>query len=120
MSFKKIGERGSSFIETAFAVALLGIISAAFLSSLSNSSKSTMIADEISSARIIAESQMEYVKEQDYAFHYDPAVLSESYAGFDVDIDVDNMRNGNIQKVTVTVSRRYKNITSLETYKANR
>ena len=114
------GGRGSSLIETAAALALLGIISVCFLGALATSSNSRLIADERASARILAESQMENVRKQTYAFSYDPVPVPEEYTGYSAIIDVENLRNGNIQKITVTVMHRNKDITTLECYKVNR
>jgi type II secretory pathway pseudopilin PulG len=113
-------EIGSSLVETLVAMALLGIIGVAFLSALSTSSSTRVIADEHASGKILAESQMENIKQQSYASSYDPVPIPADYAGYSAAIDVDNIRNGHIQKVTVTVSHHNKDITSLETYKVNR
>jgi type II secretory pathway pseudopilin PulG len=114
------GETGTSLIETVVALVLLGIIGVAFLDALTTSTNARAIADEHTSARILAESQMEYIRQQDYAFAYDPPEIPDEYAGYSTQITVDNLRNGNIQKITVTVSHHDKNVTSLESYKANR
>jgi type II secretory pathway pseudopilin PulG len=113
-------EKGSSLLETIVALALLGIIGVAFLSALATSSSTRVIADEHASGRILAESQMENVKKQTYAFSYDPVPISADFAGYSAAIDVDNMRNGHIQKITVTVRHHNKNVTQLESYKVNR
>lgn len=113
-------ERGSSLIETVVALALLGIIGVAFLSALAVSSNARFIADERVSARILAESQMEYVKKQAYAASYDAAPIPDEYAGYTAVISVDAMRNGNIQKITVSVRHQSEEVTTLENYKVNR
>lgn len=117
---KAKSQAGSSLIETVIALALLGIIAAAFLNALATSSSARVIADERSSGRIIAESQMENIKQQTYAFSYGPAPISADYVGYTADINVDNMRNSHIQKIIVTVRHNEKLITSLESYKVNR
>ena len=96
-------QRGSSLIETVVALALLGVISVAFLGAIATSSGSRLIADEHASARVLAESQMENIKKQTYAFSYDPVSIPAEYPGYSAEIDVDNLRNGNIQKITVTI-----------------
>jgi type II secretory pathway pseudopilin PulG len=113
-------ERGSTFIETVVALALLGIIGVAFLGALATTSSSRLIADERASAKILAESQMENLKKQDYAFSYDPVPIPDEYAGYSAIVEVDSMRNGNIQKVTVTITHRNREIATLESYKVNR
>ncbi|MFC1914377.1 prepilin-type N-terminal cleavage/methylation domain-containing protein [Chloroflexota bacterium] len=113
-------EKGSSLIETVVALALLGIIGAAFLGATATGSSTRLIADEHASARILAESQMEDLKKQDYSFSYGPVPVSAEYPGYSAAVDVDNLRNGNIQKITVTIRHHNKDITSLESYKVSR
>jgi len=59
-------EKGFSLVEVLVALALLGIIGAAFLGSLATASKCILIADERTTAESLARSQMEYVKNQVY------------------------------------------------------
>jgi len=113
-------ERGVSLIETVIALALLGIIGVAFLSALATSSDARSIADEHASARILAESQMEEIKKQTYAFSYDPISIPVEYPGYSATIDVDNLRNGNIQKITISIRHHDRGIETLESYKGNR
>ena len=113
-------EIGTSLIETVVALALLGIIGVAFLSALSTSSNARLIADEHASSRILAESQIEDIMKQTYAFSYDPMSVPAEYPGYSAIIDIDNLRNGNIQKITVTIRHHNKDITKLESYKVNR
>ncbi len=115
------GEAGTSLIETLVALALLGIIGVVFLGALATSSNARALADEHASARILAESQMEYIKQQAYAFSYNASpTISAKYAGYSTHIDVDNMRNGHIQKITITINHRSKDVTILESYKVRR
>ena len=113
-------EIGSSLIEAVVALALLGIIGVAFLSALATTSNSRLIADEHASARILAESQMEEIKRQTYAFSYEPVLIPTEYPGYSAVVDIDNMRNGNIQKITVTIRHHDRDIETLECYKVNR
>ena len=59
-------------------------------------------------------------QEQTYAFSYDPVTIPAEYPGYSAAVDVDNMRNGNIQKITVTISHHDRDIETLESYKVNR
>jgi type II secretory pathway pseudopilin PulG len=113
-------ERGASLIETIVALALLGIIGVSFLSALATTSNTRSLADEHASARTLAESQMENLKKQDYSFSYDPIPIPDEYAGYSAVVDIDNMRNGNIQKITVTVRHHSRDVTQLESYKVGR
>ncbi len=113
-------EKGASLIEALVALAILGFIGVAFLGALATSSSTRLIADEHVSARIIAESQIEDIKKQTFAFSYDPSPIPPGYPGYSATVDVESMRNGNIQKITVSVRHRNKTITTLESYKVNR
>lgn len=113
-------EIGTSLVETAVALALLGIIAVTFLSGVATTSTSRLVADEHASARILAESQMETIKKETYSFSYNPVAIPPDYPGYSAVVDVDNMRNGNIQKITVTVRHHNKDIETLECYKVNR
>ena len=113
-------ETGSSLLETLVALALVGIIGAVFLGALATSSNARVIADEQSSAKILAESQMEYARKQPYALSYDPHPISSEFTGYSAIINTDSMRNAKIQKITITVSHHDKEITSLESYKVSR
>ncbi|MBU2608218.1 MAG: prepilin-type N-terminal cleavage/methylation domain-containing protein [Chloroflexi bacterium] len=113
-------EKGSSLIETLVALALLGLIAATFLGALSTAPKARFIADEQASARILAESQMENAKQQDYSLSYAATPIPDEYAGYSAVLDVDPMRNGNIQRITVTIKHHDRDITTLESYKTNR
>ena len=100
------------------ALAILGLIAVAFLSGLSTASKAVFIADERATAENLAQSQMEYVKNQDYAASYAPAPIPGEYDGYSVMIDVDPLRDGNVQKITVTIEHtNNKEVTTLEDYK---
>jgi prepilin-type N-terminal cleavage/methylation domain-containing protein len=59
-------EKGFSLIEVMLAIALLGIVTVAFLGAMSTASTAVFIADERATAESLARSQMEYVKNQDY------------------------------------------------------
>jgi type II secretory pathway pseudopilin PulG len=114
------GEAGMSLIETAVALALLGIIGVVFLSAVTTTSNARLIADEHASAKILAESQMEDIRQAEYALAYETPQIGPKYAGYSTQIDIDNLRNGNIQKITITVRHHDRDITTLESYKANR
>jgi prepilin-type N-terminal cleavage/methylation domain-containing protein len=64
--FMHKGERGFSLIEVAIAIALIGIIAVAILSSVSYANMVLIITDRQATAESLAKSQMEYVKNQGY------------------------------------------------------
>jgi len=113
-------ERGSSFLETVVALALLGVFSTSFLSALATTSTTRLIADEHASARILAESQMETLRKEPYASSYSPVAVPDQYRGYTAVVEVDTLRNGSIQKITVAIWHHGKEITTLESYKTNR
>lgn len=61
------GSRGMSAIEVIVALALLAATAVAFLSGLSTALHTSRIADERSVAQTLAQSEMEYVKSQEYS-----------------------------------------------------
>ncbi len=96
-------EKGFALIEVIIAVALLGIISVAFLGALATASKAIFVSDERATAESLARSQMEYIKIQDYdATSYDPAPIPDEYAGYSATIDANELAVGP-QKITVKI-----------------
>jgi len=122
-------EKGIGLIEVLIALAILGIVAAAFLSGLATASRALIIADERTTAESLAKSQMEYVKGQSYADSYDDSVPSDyTDAGYSAPIVVEPLPDPNdpgndlvgIQKITVTVSHHGKEVITLEGYKVDR
>jgi type II secretory pathway pseudopilin PulG len=113
-------ERGYAFIEIVISLALLGIISAAFLGATGTATGARSQADEQAAARNLAESQMEYIKLQEYDVSYDPAPIPTGFEGYSANITAAWRHNSSIQKVTVTIYHHGENVTSLECYKVNR
>ena len=123
-------EAGVTLIETLIALALLGLIAAAFLSSLSTASKATFITDERATAESLARSQLEYVKALDYveyvdgATEYSPAPIPSGtdYSDYSVTIDVQlvHATDDGIQKITVTVKHSNKTVLTVANYKVDR
>ena len=112
-------EKGSSLLETIVSLALMGIIGVAFLSGLATTSTARANANERATAKILAESLMEQIKKETYALSYNVTIADE-YEGYTPVITVDSQRNGNIQKIEVSVSRAGKEVLTLESYKVNR
>lgn len=131
----KKGERGFTFIEVLVALAILGIIAAAFLFALASSSKSVALSDERTAAESLARTEMEYVKNSVYVMaswgyelpdtppSWDPShTLPAEYSGFTVTVSAAPLRlvDDGIQSITITVSRDGKDIFSVTDYKVNR
>lgn len=115
-------EKGFSLIEVLIAIAVLGIIVVGFLGALGTGTKSAGITDERATAKNLAESQMEYVKNQPFnESSYAPAPLTGEYSGYLVTIDPPEPvpgRNGDIQKITINVYCLDKEMVKLEGFKS--
>ena len=117
---KKIkSEKGISLIETLVALAILGMISASFLSGLATTSTARVTADERASAKILAETIIEDIKKSDYESSYNFTIPNE-YTGYTATINATTDTNENIQKIAVTVHHLNKDVLTLEGYKVNR
>ena len=120
-------EKGFAFIETVVALALLGIIAVAFLSSLATSSKATIIANDKITAISLAQTQIEWVKKADYIYDatgYSAAPIpsSQDYTGYSVQIDSApvNSPDDGIQKITVTIKHWDEDALQLDVYKVDK
>ena len=132
---------GASIIEATIALAILGIIAVVFLSGLTMSLRAASISDERSVAQNLAQSQMEYIKDQGYdeinnppQYNLDPnLIIPTGYTiyGYDephpgyfaqrLDTEGDGLDNDDgLQKIIVTVKHNDKEVTTLENYKAHR
>jgi type II secretory pathway pseudopilin PulG len=112
-------QRGASLVETVIALALLGIFGVTLLGALGTSSGARLIADEHTSGRILAESQMEYLRELPFASTYDSPPIPEEYGGYTTTVNATPLRNS-FQEITVTVFRRDREVASLTSYKVSR
>ena len=117
MMFKN--EKGISLIETIVAVAILGIISAAFLGALATTSSARATNDERTSSKILAESILENIKTENYTASYTPVIPAE-YEGYSATVNTTNERNSNIQKIVITISHHRHEVLTLESYKVDR
>jgi prepilin-type N-terminal cleavage/methylation domain-containing protein len=112
-------EKGISLIETLAALAILGIISVAFLTALATTSTARATSEERSSAQILAESIIENIKTDNYSTTYTPVIPSQ-FAGYSATVTATNERNENIQKILITISHKGHEVLTLESYKMNR
>jgi prepilin-type N-terminal cleavage/methylation domain-containing protein len=122
MMAKIKGEKGFSFIEVVISLAILGIIAVGFLSGLATSARGLLTTDEQETAKNIAEAHIEYVRNHSWSTSYlkSTDILGE-YPGYDVEIFTTSLEDGNIQKITITVSHQSKpDVITLENYKVRR
>ena len=112
-------EKGSTLLEVLVALALLGIVSVLFLSGIANSSSARVTADTRVSAKILAESLMENIKKQNYDLSYDVAIPPE-FPGYSANVTVENMANGNIQKLIIVIEHLDREVLTLESFKVER
>ena len=112
-------QKGISLIETVVAVAIMGIIAVAFLSALATTSSARAVNSERTSAKILAEGIIENIKAEDYSLTYE-AVVPAEFAGYTAEVTTAAERNGNIQKITVTISHQGHEVLTLDSYKVDR
>lgn len=113
------GEKGFSLMEVALAMALLGIVAAAFLTALAYGSRYIIVADEQATAESLARTQMEFIRQQPYDANLDTGhpiynIIPAGDIPADYAIDVsaerlDYKNDGNsnddgIQRITVTIT----------------
>ena len=84
------GQKGFLLIEILVGLALLGIITAAFLNGLSTTAKGVEVSQERVSAESLAKSQIEYIKIQDYVavVDYNPDDPANRYELIDTPADL--------------------------------
>jgi prepilin-type N-terminal cleavage/methylation domain-containing protein len=112
------GQKGYLLVEVLVALALLGVIGAAFLSGLGTVAKSTASTNEREIGRNVAQSQVEYVQGLAYAPSYVPALIPPEYTGYSAVIEAVPLDDPNIQQVTVTVRHQDNVVAVLESYRA--
>jgi prepilin-type N-terminal cleavage/methylation domain-containing protein len=115
----KKNEKGSTLLEVLVALALLGIVSVLFLSSVANSSTARVNADTRVSAKILAESLIDDIKKQVYEPSYTITIPPE-FEGYSANLTVQSMANGNIQKLIITIGHLNREVLTLESYKVER
>jgi prepilin-type N-terminal cleavage/methylation domain-containing protein len=122
--FSMKNQRGFSLLDVLVSLAIVGIVSAGFLSALVDSTGAVISVDQKDSGRALAQSQMEYIKEQDFASSYsaNDSILSE-YPGYEIDsiiVATPTERDALIQEITINVSQNGDLVTTLEDFKVKR
>jgi len=126
-------QSGFGQIEALIAMSILGIVGTSLMGGLLTITKTTPMADERSTAQVLAESQLEYVRTQDYDYINDPPEYLE-LSGTDVPSGytiattatrLDHENDGatdddGIQKITVTIEHYNETVTTLESYRIRR
>lgn len=118
-----------TMIEVVVALALLGIITAAFLSGVATAARATLITDEQTTAESLARSEIEYIKSyspylsvgSNPTYPIDPSIpLASGWSIQTPVVDLVHAIDDGIQKVTITVQHDGKTILSVTGYKVNR
>jgi prepilin-type N-terminal cleavage/methylation domain-containing protein len=110
---------GFSLVEVLVATAIMGIIAVVIVGGLSTSSKTLLLNDVRQTAKNVAETQMEYIKNVPYAFSYTPPSPSDSNFSSTVSVATLPGKGANIQKITINVAHQGKPSYTLEGYKVN-
>ena len=120
--------KGLGFVEVIIAVALLGLIAAAFLNGLSTSLNAVAISDEGSTYLALAQGQMEYIKSQEYDDINNPPQYSENTSltppGYTVEISAARLDPENdgfddddgLQQITIIIKRQGNEVFTLVDY----
>lgn len=119
-TFKMKSEKGFSLLEVLISIVLLAVVGTAFLNALVGSSKAMFTADKMATAKNLAETQMEYVKQQQFAGSYSSDAVPAEYGGYSVVITAQPLRDNNIQKVSILVKFNNTDVFTLEDYKVKR
>jgi type II secretory pathway pseudopilin PulG len=112
-------EKGISLIETVVALTILAVIAVAFLSALATASTARATNQERTSSKILAETIMEDIKLDAFAPSYDVTIPDE-FAGYAAIVNATTERNGNIQKIVITIQHLDRDVFVLESYKTQR
>lgn len=121
------GQAGFTLIETAVALAIFCITVLVLLAAIINSTILSNDVDERQSAKNLAESAMEWVKNSDYSYNATsyatgPVPEVDQYPGFSVNLTAEPLHipDDGIQKITVVVSHNGTDMFSLQSYKVDR
>lgn len=120
--------KGVGFIEVIIALAILGLVAAAFLNGLSTSLNAIVISDEGSTALALAQGQMEHVKSLEYDEINNPPQYTENAGitppGYTVEISASRLDpesdgfddDDGLQQITIIIRRQSEEIFTLVDY----
>jgi prepilin-type N-terminal cleavage/methylation domain-containing protein len=114
---KSRSEQGLTLVEVLVALAILAITGAGLFGALQLSSSVLATTDVRDTAKDLAELQIEYVKGLPYADSYTAALIPPGNEGYMVTVSSTSLRDGNLQKITVTVDHNGVQIISIDDYK---
>lgn len=117
------GQKGFGLIEVLIAVTILSIAATAFLGAISTSAIAINKQDRKITSEALAVSQMNLTKSQAYqAAPASYSIIPSAPTNYTVTSNATTIpgKDGNIQLITVTVSRGGNTIYTLEDYKVNR
>jgi len=120
-------EKGFALIETLVSIAILGAVGVIFLSGLATASKSTIVADEKTTAQSLLVSQLEWVRKCAYEYEASEYPAAEiptetDYTGYSAAISAQpvDSPDGGVQKITITIMRHDEQVITMDTYKVDR
>lgn len=116
------GQRGSSLLEAAVALLLLGGAVLTMVMSLSGGALAVQKDDQDVTAQGLARTQMEYIKAYPFNASAETYPSVDAPDGYAVSVDVDSVPDTgeNIQKITATVTHSGVAVCTLQDYKVNR
>ena len=125
-------ERGFTLIEVLISLAVLGVIAVAFLGGLTTASKGLSITDERQTGQNLAETQMEFIRQQGYNSELPPQYqklpAGEIPTGYDIEIEAIRLDpdgdglgdDDNTQLIRINITHGSKDVLTLEDYKVRR
>jgi prepilin-type N-terminal cleavage/methylation domain-containing protein len=113
---------GLTLIEVVISIAVLGILLVGFVPALLQTTRTTINVDDRETAKNLAESQLEFIKDQPYQATYSPYDSSSVYPAFTIDNPITgdatiSNRDSDIQSLTVVVRKAGVQVISLTGYK---